>query len=275
MSGLDAAFAATDRVRATVDAIPIVRESAHPASFPERSEVEFDLVTVRHPGSDRHAVRGITARIEPGSWSCIVGVSGSGKSTLASLLVRGLDPASGAVRIGGVDVRTLSLDELRRRVALVLQHPTLVSGTIADNLRLAAPDAADAQLREALEIVSLDDWVASLPLGLNTPVRAQGVSVSGGQLQRLAIARALVADPALLVLDEALSQLDSTTAASVRSTITMRCPSLTVLEVTHRADLVPDQAEVLVIDAGRLVEAGAAEILRAERGAFSRLEARA
>lgn len=274
MSGLDAAFAATDRIRTVIDAAPLVQDPEQPLRFPDRTEIEFDMVAVRHPDSDQVTVRGVTARIEHGSWSYVVGVSGSGKSTLASLLVRAIDPENGAVRIGGVDARLIAVTELRRGVAFVPQHPTLVSGTVAENLRLAAPEAADEQLLAALEMTALAEWAASLPQGWDTPVRAHGVSVSGGQLQRLALARALVADPAVLVLDEALSQLDEATAVSIRAAITVRRPGLTVLEVTHRADLIPDDAEVLVIDRGRLVEAGAAGRLRAELGAFTRLEMR-
>ncbi|WP_127794487.1 ABC transporter ATP-binding protein [Agromyces sp. LHK192] len=297
-AGLDASFAAAGRVREIVEGTPAVVDrvgagsaatitvtdatnaaasaaAPHPSPAPAPSaSIHLHDVVARYPGADRPALDGVTARFEPGAWSVVVGVSGSGKSTLATLLVRGYDPERGAIRLGGADLRELGLDDLRRRVALVSQHPVAVSGTIADNLRLAAPDATDEALREAVDLVGLADWIASLPQGFETPVRERGRSVSGGQLQRLALARALVADPEVLVLDEGLSQLDATTAALVRDRLVARRLGLTVVEITHRADLVPDDAAVVVLDGGRVIEQGPAGILRASGGAFARVEAR-
>jgi ABC-type multidrug transport system fused ATPase/permease subunit len=271
-TSLDASFAAAERVRRIVDGEPAVREPARPGPAPADASVELREATVRH--GDFAALDAVSARFPAGEWSIVAGVSGSGKSTFASLLPRGRDVASGAVLLGGADVRGIPLDELRRRVALVSQRPTMLSGTIAENLRLAAPDAADERLREALADAALDEWIASLPRGIDTPVRERGTSISGGQLQRLALARALVADPEVLVLDEALSQLDGPTAARVRDRLRARRAGLTVIEITHRVDLVPDDARVLVLDAGRAVDAGTAGELRAAGGAFARLEAR-
>lgn len=273
-SGLDTAFAATDRIRQIIDAEPTIRDSDYPGPVPQHSGVELRGVTARHPGSDQPTLRELSARFAPGRWAFVTGVSGSGKSTLAALLARGLDPESGTVHLGGADVRELRIDELRRRVALVSQHPTLLSGTIADNLRLTAPDANEATIVEAITIAALDDWLALLPKGLDTRLRERGVTVSGGQLQRLALARALVHWPEVLVLDEALSQLDAATAHTVRKRLARTRRGLTVIEITHRADLVPDDAAVFVIDRGRVIEAGTARVLRSAAGSFARLEAR-
>jgi len=272
-TSLDASFAAAERVRGIIDAPPAVTDPADPVPAPAGGDVEVRDVTVRH--GERVVLDGVGARFAAGRWSVVVGVSGSGKSTLASLLLRARDPEGGSVRLGGADIRTLALDDLRARVGIVPQRPTTLTGSIADNLRLAAPDAPDDLLHEALAAAGLDDWIATLPRGLGTPMPARGAGLSGGQLQRLALARALVARPDVLILDEALSQLDGATAARVRSRLQARHAGLTVIEITHRVDLVPDDAPVVVLDAGRVVQSGRAGDLRAAPGAFTRLESRA
>jgi ABC-type multidrug transport system fused ATPase/permease subunit len=281
VSGLDAAFAATARIRQMMDAQPLVRDpDARESTGPTVVEasattpaVEFADVTFGYPRTGRPVLSDVSLGFAAGSWSCVVGVSGSGKSTLAGLLLRGWDVDQGAVRLHGTDVRQLSLDELRRRVAFVPQRSVLLSGTLADNLRLAAPAATEDELRDALAVAGLDTWVDQLPNGLASQVRERGLNLSGGQLQRLTLARALVARPEVLVLDEALSQLDAATARLVRERLA-RWTDLTIIEITHRADLVRDDTPTVVLDAGRVVESGRAGDLRARGGAFVRLEAR-
>ncbi|MET0161413.1 MAG: ABC transporter ATP-binding protein [Microbacteriaceae bacterium] len=278
VSGLDAAFAAAARVREVVEAAPRVRDDAvaadagEPASASARGIV-LDGVSLTYPGRARPALDGVSLRIEAGSWTSIVGVSGSGKSTLGALLLRGWDPDAGTAALDGAPLPSLPLDLLRRRVALAPQRPVLLAGTVATNLRLGAPDAPEGVLLRALRTVALDDWVAALPEGLDAPLR--DAEVSGGQRQRLALARALVARPEVLVLDEALSQLDAATARVVRARLLESDPDRTVVEITHRADLVPDDSPVVVLDAGRVLEVGLAGALRAADGAFARIEARA
>jgi len=272
VSGLDAAFAATARVRQIVDATPVVGDPPDPVPLGTGSAISLSDVTFSYPDSGEPALADVSLEIAEHAWTYVVGVSGSGKSTLAGLVLRGWDPDSGVIRVGGTDIRTVALDALRSRVALVSQRPTLLSGTLADNLRLADPDADEARLRDALETAGLDDWVASLPKGLETPVAERGLGVSGGQLQRLALARALVADPGVLILDEALSQLDADTAVLVRTRLAARAGGLTIVEITHRADLIGDEAPVVVLDAGRLAQSGRAGDLRAAEGPFTRLE---
>ena len=274
VTGLDASFAAAERVRRIVDGVPTVQEPTAPGALPADATVALDDVTMLYPGAERPALDAVSVSFPARCWSRLVGISGSGKSTLASLIPRGFDPASGTVRIGGVDVRGLPLDELRRRVALVSQRPTMLKGTLADNLRLGRPDATDLELVEAMRTVALDGWLAGLPQGLDTPIGERGTTVSGGQLQRVALARALVSRPEALILDEALSQLDADTAREVCARLAAFDDELTVIEITHRADLVPDDGFVTVLDEGRVVEAGTAGELRAGRGAFARLEAR-
>lgn len=222
----------------------------------------------------RRALEDVSVAFPAGAWSYVVGVSGSGKSSLASLLLRAWDPDEGAVLCGGTPVAAMPLDTLRSHVALVDQRPTLLIDTVGANLRLARPEATDAEVADVLRVVGLDGWAASLPEGLDTVLASGRTQVSGGQLQRLALARALLAAPDVLVLDEALSQLDEQTADDVREALLRRRPDRTTLEITHRVDRVPDDAFVAVIDAGRLVEQGRAAGLRVRGGAFSRLAAR-
>ncbi|MGC2942588.1 MULTISPECIES: ABC transporter ATP-binding protein [unclassified Brevibacterium] len=273
-TGLDTALAAAARVWEIIDAAPAVPDNGTAHSPTGPTDITVDSVSLHYPGRETPALAEVVARFRAGTWSAVVGVSGSGKSTLASLLVRGREPESGGVRLGEVDATDLPLDVLRRRIAFVTQHPTLLSGSLAENLRLAAPEASDDLIDEALSIVALDDWAAGLPEGLATRMQGRGLTVSGGQLQRLAIARALVGEPEVLVLDEALSQLDAATASTVRHRLAESRPELTVIEITHRADLLPDDTEVVVMDSGRLVEHGPAGDLRRADGPFTRVEAR-
>lgn len=247
-------------------------------------DVRLRGVSLTYPSHTPAAASAVPARpaltdadvaLPAGEWSFIVGVSGSGKSTLASLLLRVHDPDAGEVLLGGTRVADLRLDDLRRRVALVDQRPTLLIDTVRENVRLARPDATDEQVRDVLAVVGLTDWVESLPSGLDTTLAAGRTEVSGGQLQRLALARALLAEPDVLVLDEALSQLDEQTAHDVRAELERRWPGRTTLEVTHRVDRVPADAHVVVIDAGRIVQRGrAGELLTESDGALARLAAR-
>lgn len=272
VAGLDSAFAATARVREIVDRPPTVTSPTTPVEPSGRADVSIEDVTFTYEGAPRPALSSVSLRFPAGRWSCVAGVSGSGKSTLAGLILRGWDPQHGRIRLGGVPVDELSLDALRTRVAYVSQRPTMLAGDIAHNLRLAAPTSDDESLWEALSVVALDDWVREI--GLTHRVAARGVDVSGGQLQRLALARALVARPEVLVLDEALSQLDPATLTTIAGRLRDARPGMTIIEITHRADLIADDAHVCVIDSGVVVEEGPAGRLRASDGAFVRLLAR-
>ena len=172
-------------------------------------------------------------------------------------------------------MQDLRLDDLRGRVALVDQRPTLLIDSLRENIRLARPEASDAQVLDVLRVVGLEEWATGLSGGLDAPLRAGRTEVSGGQLQRLALARALLAEPEVLVLDEALSQLDEQTAQEVRRALERRRPGRTTIEVTHRVDRIPADAYVVVVDAGRVVEQGrAGGLLETPGSALSRLAAR-
>lgn len=273
-SGLDSAFAATARIHEVITAEPEVTDTQARTDLTARrgGRIHVDAVSYSY-GKGKPSLDQVSLTIAPGSWSYLVGISGSGKSTLATLLVRGRDPQQGTLLLDGTDLRHFTLDDLRSRIQLVQQRPTMLSVTLAENLRLGNPQAGEDELIEALRVVELADWVAGLPEGLETPVSERGLNTSGGQLQRLSLARALIARPEVLILDEALSQLDGPTAAHVRQHLAAQ-PGLTVVEITHRTDLIPDSAQVSVLDAGRVVEQGTAGQLRSAAGAFHQLSER-
>ncbi|MGO3151866.1 MAG: amino acid ABC transporter ATP-binding/permease protein [Galactobacter sp.] len=271
---LDAALASCARVRSVIEASPLVSDSGD-GDVAGTSGVSMSLseVSFAYPGAGSALTLDNVSLSSPASsWTYVCGVSGSGKSTLAGLLTRGWDVGSGEVRVGEAPVGSLSLGALRAAVVTVDQRPILFPGTVAENLRLGAPEATDAQLLAALDVV---DLAGSLPDGLSTRVGERGAGISGGQLQRVALARALVVRPRLLILDEALSQLDAQTAAVVRARLGSLNWTPTVLEITHRTDMVPDEGVVVVMDRGRVVEAGAAGVLRQAGGPFARLALRA
>jgi ABC-type multidrug transport system fused ATPase/permease subunit len=237
--------------------------------------VEFDDVTFAYPGADRASVSHVSWAVAGGTHVAIVGVSGSGKSTLTSLLARVWDPGTGRVRLDGTDLRELPLDQVRRRVAIVNQRPFVFGRSLRDNLVLGAPDATEADIHAALSVAALDEVVASLPQGLDTPMRERGARLSGGQLQRLAIARAVITRPDVLVLDESTGALDAVTERSVRAGLARWAAGRrTIIEVTHRVDQVMTADRVLVLDRGIVVEEGEPRVLAAADGPFAALLAR-
>ena len=217
---------------------------------------------------------GVSIRIPAGKRTAIVGASGSGKSTLASLLTRTWDPASGTVTIGGTNVADASLTDMRSTVAYAPQRPYLFNDTLRANLLLAAPDATDEDLESALEAVDLTDWLATEKDGLDTVVGNMGDRLSGGQRQRLALARALLRDAPIVVLDEATSQVDPATEARVREGIARVAADSTIVEIAHRISAVRDADQIVVMDAGRVIETGTYAELHARGGALAALEAR-
>lgn len=279
LTTLDAALAAATRLRTVVDAPALVSDAkADPAISELPGDIVVQDLTFAYPSRPQvQVLSDVSLKFPAGQWSYVAGVSGSGKSSLGALLVRGWDPASGKIMVGEHDLVTVPLDVLRREVSVVSQRPTLLSGSITHNLRLAAPGASDQELDVALEQAGLSPWIASLPDAARTPLLANGANISGGQLQRLALARTLLARPRILVLDEALSQLDGETAAQIRQTLRtlVDADGLTVIEITHRVDLIPDAAPVTVLDNGQVVQTGTAATLRTLPGPFTQLLARA
>ncbi|MDW4572137.1 ABC transporter ATP-binding protein [Microbacterium sp. M3] len=229
--------------------------------FPAPGTVEFRDVTFTYPGAEHPILSDITFRAAPGETVAIVGSTGAGKTTLVSLIPRLFDVTDGVVEVGGVDVRRADLEALWRTIGLVPQRPFLFSGTIASNLRFGREDATDADLWRALEIAQASDFVSQMDAGLDSPIAQGGTNVSGGQRQRLAIARAIVHQPRVLVFDDSFSALDLTTDARLRQALWRELPDVTKIVVAQRVSTITDADRIIVLDDGGIVGIGTHEQL--------------
>jgi ATP-binding cassette subfamily B protein len=221
-----------------------------------RAELELRDVRFQYPGASAPVLHDISFRVTPGSTTAIIGSTGAGKSTLLSLIPRLVDVTAGAVLVDGVDVRDLDPDELWRRIGLVPQRPYLFSGTVASNLRYGNPDATDEELWAALEIAQARDFVAAMPGGLDAPIAQGGTNVSGGQRQRLAIARALVRRPEIYLFDDSFSALDLGTDARLRAALRPVTADAAVVIVAQRVSTITDADQIIVLENGGIVGMG-------------------
>jgi ATP-binding cassette subfamily C protein CydCD len=235
--------------------------------------VAFEDITFAYPGARRPAHVELSFQVRPGERVAIVGPSGSGKSTIARLLLRFHDPDQGRVAIGGRDLREISLEQIRSRVALVSQDTWLFHGTVEDNIRMGKPDASPDELRAATRAANAEEFIVRLPHGYDTVVGERGVRLSGGQRQRIAIARALLRDAPILVLDEALSSVDAESEALIQSALDRLMRGRTTLVFAHRLSSVVGADRILVLEQGRLVEQGTHADLIGRGGAYTRLMA--
>lgn len=236
-----------------------------------RGEVRIDGVDYRYPGAETDALDDITLTVPAGGSLALVGATGSGKSTLASLVARLRDPSRGTVRIDGYDLRELSAETIAGMVGVVTQETYLVHGTVRDNLLIAAPEATDDQLWQALEVAQIDDLIATLPAGLDAKVGARGQRFSGGEQQRLAIARVVLRDPRILVLDEATSALDNATERRLQAALDALSRGRTTITIAHRLSTIESADQIAVLDHGRVIELGADSELRERAGAYALL----
>jgi ATP-binding cassette subfamily C protein CydCD len=265
-------MAAARGIFALLDAVPAVRDAA-PGPEPADASVAFEDVTFSYPGGRRPAHVGLSFVVRPGERVGIVGPSGSGKSTVARLLLRFHDPERGRVTIGGRDLRQLSLDQIRSRIAVVSQDTWLFHGTVEDNIRMGKPDATREELRAAARAANAEEFILRLPQGYGTLVGERGVRLSGGQRQRIAIARALLRDAPILVLDEALSSVDAESEALIQAALDRLMAGRTTLVFAHRLSSVIGADRILVLDHGRLVEQGTHAELLPRGGVYARLMA--
>jgi ATP-binding cassette subfamily B protein len=238
--------------------------------LPERGELVAENVTFGY-GDGAPAVTGVSLRIEPGEHLALVGATGAGKSTLAKLLVRAYDPNEGSVTYGGVDLRDARHDELRRRIVFVPQEGHLFSGTIAENIRLGRPDASDEETREALRRIGALERFEALPGGLGTDVRSRGVRLSSGERQLVSLARVALADPSVIVLDEATSSLDPQTEAAVEQALAVLSDGRTVITIAHRLSTAERADRVALMEASRLIEIAAHDELVAQGDRYAQL----
>ncbi|MFC8921645.1 ABC transporter ATP-binding protein [Cellulosimicrobium sp. NPDC057127] len=257
------AAVSAERITEVLDARPSVVEPERPVPLRERAgRVELDGVEFRYPGAEEPVLHDVSFVAEPGRTTAVVGSTGSGKTTLVNLVPRLFDVTGGSVRIDGTDVRDLAREDLVSMLGLVPQKAYLFSGTVADNLRYGKADATDDELWSALEVAQARDFVEALDDGLASPVAQGGTNFSGGQRQRLAIARAVVRDPAVYLFDDSFSALDYATDARLRAALAPRTRRSTVIVVAQRVATVRDADQILVLDHGRVVGRGThAELL--------------
>ena len=221
-----------------------------------RGRLELRGVEFRYPGAQQPVLHDISFAAEPGQVTAIIGGTGSGKTTLVNLVPRLFDATSGTVLVDGVDVRELDPAVLAGLIGLVPQRPYLFSGTVASNLRYGRPDATDAELWRALEIAQARDFVAQMQGGLDAPIAQGGTNVSGGQRQRLAIARAIVHRPEIYLFDDSFSALDYATDAALRLALARETAHVTVLIVAQRVATIRNADKIIVLEAGRIVATG-------------------
>jgi ATP-binding cassette subfamily B protein len=235
--------------------------------------VRLENVTFRYPGADRDALSGIDLDVPAGTTLALVGETGSGKTTVAALIARLYDPASGSVRIDGTDIRDLRLADLASIVGVVSQETYLLHTTVRANLRYARPTATDGEIEEAARAAQIHDLIAGLPEGYDTMVGARGHRFSGGEKQRIAIARTLLRDPRVLVLDEATSALDTETERAVQEAFDVLARGRTTITIAHRLSTVRNADQIVVLDHGRIAETGTHASLLAGNGRYAVLAA--
>ncbi|WP_240723287.1 ABC transporter ATP-binding protein [Haloactinopolyspora alba] len=286
------ALVSFERVFEVLDLKPMVRDEPGARPMPRTSEqlsVEFDDVEFSYPTNDdvslaslesiarpaatepERVLRGVSFRVDPGRMVALVGASGAGKSTITHLVSRLYDPTSGTVRIGETDLRQVTLESLHDAVGVVTQDAHMFHDTIRTNLRYASPEATDEQLRSALESAQIGRLVESLPDGLDTIVGDRGYRLSGGEKQRLAIARLLLKAPQVVVLDEATAHLDSESEVAVQKALRTALRGRTSLVIAHRLSTIRDADTILVVDHGRIVERGTHDELLAAGGHYAEL----
>jgi ABC-type multidrug transport system fused ATPase/permease subunit len=267
---LQSAAAAMVKISSVLDAEPDIGDRPGASPMPP-IEGHLQLDEIRFAYGDNEVLHGVSVDVPAGGCLALVGQSGGGKSTLAKLIARFYDPSSGAVRVDDIDLRDVQLGSYRRQLGVVLQDPFLFSGTIADNIRFARPDATDEQVRETAAAVGVDRIAARLHGGLDHQVHEGGAGLSAGERQLISIARALLADPRILILDEATSNIDRPTEIQIERALDRLLRGRTSVIIAHRLATVRRADEILVVDHGRIIQRGTERELLAEDGPFRRL----
>ncbi|MGA2489516.1 MAG: ABC transporter ATP-binding protein, partial [Anaerolineales bacterium] len=247
-----------DRIAAVLDTEPQIKDPEDPRQFPApfKGNIEFRNVKFRYPGAEEDVLHDISFTAKPGQTTAFIGTTGSGKSTIVSLIPRFYEVSDGAIYVDNIDIREVAQHDLRDRIGYVPQKSSLFSGTIESNLRYADENTSDDELKLAADIAQASEFIDSKPEGLQSEVAQGGMNVSGGQKQRLAIARALVKKAPIYVFDDSFSALDFKTDAALRKALKEHTGSSTLLVVTQRIATIKTAEQIIVLDEGRIVGKG-------------------
>jgi ATP-binding cassette subfamily B protein len=268
------AVACAERIRQVIGAVPVITDPSRPVIPVEiTGRVEFCHVTFGYPGSERPVLNDVTFTLRPGQINAIIGGTGSGKTTVLNLISRFFDVTSGSVLINGTDIREQSAEELRSTIGLVPQASFLFGGTVASNLRFGKPEATDQELWCVLDAAQALDFVASMPGQLDAPIDQGGTNVSGGQRQRLSIARALLRRPSLYLFDDCFSALDPATDARLRSGLRAETQDAAVVIVAQRVSTIMHADQIIVLEAGSVAGIGTHQQLLASCGPYQEIAA--
>lgn len=251
------ASASAARINEVLDMSPVIVDKAEvKATKGLRGLVEFDRVTFSYPGAEEPALSDITFTARPGETTAIIGGTGAGKSTLLNLIPRFYDISKGSIKVDGIDIRDMGQDQLRERIGLVPQKAVLFTGTIRDNIRYGKEDATEEEIVHAASIAQATDFITSMKDGFDSPIAQGGTNVSGGQKQRLSIARALIRRPEIYIFDDSFSALDFKTDANLRKALKSETTEATVIIVAQRVSTVMDADQIIVMDEGRIAAVG-------------------
>jgi len=255
---LPRASVSADRIAAVLDTEPLIKDPQSPKQFPEpfKGTIEFRDVCFRYPGAEEDVLHNISFTAQPGQTTAFIGTTGSGKSSIVSLIPRFYEVSEGGVYVDGTDIREVSQHDLHDRIGFVPQKSNLFSGTIESNLRYADENASDEDLKLAADISQASEFIDSKPEGLQTEIAQGGMNVSGGQKQRLAIARALVKKAPIYIFDDSFSALDYKTDSALRKALKEHTGTSTLLIVTQRIATIKNAEQIIVLDEGRIVGKG-------------------
>jgi ATP-binding cassette subfamily B multidrug efflux pump len=255
---LPRASVSADRIADVLETEPVIKDPENPKPFSEpfKSIIEFKNVNFRYPGAEEDILHDITFIAKPGETTAFIGTTGSGKSTIVSLIPRLYDVTGGAVWIDGIDIREVTQHDLRERIGYIPQKSNLFSGTIESNLRYADENASEEELKLAADIAQASEFIATTPDGIQGAISQGGTNVSGGQKQRLAIARALVKKAPIYIFDDSFSALDFKTDAALRKALKQHTGSSTLMIVTQRISTIKNAEQIIVLDEGKIAGKG-------------------